>query len=477
MGAERHKTEVELVEVAASTPDPHDRAPVPTHRARWTVVVLLVVIAVLASSIVLDGLAERRHRESLAFLVASGVALADVGPGLGPRWRVEHPQPDEAWIDDGVLVTVAQVRGSQVVQGRDLETGAELWRSTFASRLGTSRCTGRLGDAGEPLGGDEGDEPMLVCALRANPRLLGTDEGGTDLHVRSARTGQVLAERRDDAALAGARIVGPDLLAVWADDGELEVRREDARTGAVRWRLALATHEPVLASVWIEVDAVAGLLLVGTPREVFAVDPAGFVVFSHNVPPPRQPMRLAVRPVGDELFAVWQRRGRAWLPADLRGADGRVVLAGVGSPRAIAADDGSLGELLLTRHPDGDIVWDLGTRTKLWLARGEVRAAVVVGGLVVLETDAGLEGVDPRRRAPLWRTTDAEQVLGITTTGEVVATVPGETLILVGIDPATGSELWRAVTRLREPVRATVVDGALLAVQPRALSLLAVPDG
>src|SRR5690554_901738 len=131
MGAERHKTEVELVEVAASTPDPHDRAPVPTHRARWTVVVLLVVIAVLASSIVLDGLAERRHRESLALLVSSGVALAGVGPGLEPRWRAEHPQPDEAWIDDGVLVTVAQVRGNQVVQGRDLETGAELWRSTF----------------------------------------------------------------------------------------------------------------------------------------------------------------------------------------------------------------------------------------------------------------------------------------------------------------------------------------------------------
>ena len=473
MGAAGRKAPVELVEVAASTPSPPSREPRPAHRVRWTVLALLLVAAMLAGGAVFDRVAERRHLESLATLASSGISLADVGPGVRPGWRVETSAPESAWVDDGVLVTVAHARGNQVVTGRDLGTGDELWRATFVSRLGSSRCTGQL--AAEVA--DAGTDPLLVCALRATPRLLGADEGGTSLHVRSVRTGELMAERADPAALAGAWLVGPDLLGAWSADGVLEVRREDAVSGEIRWRLELETHEPVLASAWVEVGSAAGLLLVGTPREVFAVDPDGHLVFSHSIAPPRQPMRLALRPVTGDLFAVWQRQGRAWLPADLRASDGSMVLAGVGKPQDITADDGSLGPVLLTRHPDGDIVWDLEHRTKLWRARGDVQRVVVVGGLIVLETESGLDGVVPGRRAAVWRAPDVEQIIGIGRVGEVVASLPGESLTLVGIDPTSGQELWRAATDLRSPVRTVVVGGNLLAIQPRATSLLAVPDG
>ena len=473
MGAARHKTEVELVEVAASTPPP--RGPeAPGRPARGLALTLLVVAVLLAIGGLVDSVVERRHREGLALLASSGVTLGEVDAQVAPRWRVATPVPELLWVDDDVLVTVAHVRGSQVVVGRDLVTGAERWRATFVSRLGTSRCTGQL-DLTRVR--PEGERQLLVCALRANPRLLGTHEAGTSLHVRSVRTGEVLAERHDDGALAGARLVGTDLLGVWAVDGTLEVRREDALTGSPVWRLPLPTHDPVLASAWVEVDAAGGLLLVGTAREVFAVDPAGTVVFSHAVAPPRQPMRLSVQPVGEDLFAVWQRRGRTWLPADLRAADGGVLIAGVGEPRRLVADDGSLGEVLLTRHPDGDILWDLGTRTKLWLARGEVRGAVVVDGIVVLEGEEGLEAVDPARRAPVWRVAGVEHVVGIARSGELVASLAGAQLVLVGLEPSTGRELWRAATGIDAPVRTAVVDGALFAVEPRAVSLLASREG
>ena len=88
---------------------------------------------------------------------------------------------------------------------------------------------------------------------------------------------------------------------------------------------------------------------------------------------------LAVRPVGEGLYAVWRTRVRE--PAGLIDADGGVLLAAIGTPRDLVADDGSLGTVLLARHPDGELLWDVVRRERLWRARGlEIEAGLVVGG-------------------------------------------------------------------------------------------------
>src|SRR5690606_41165746 len=94
MGAARHKTEVELVEVAASTPPP--RGPeAPGRPARGLALTLLVVAVLLAIGGLVDSVVERRHREGLALLASSDVTLGEVDAQVAPRGRVATPRSEE----------------------------------------------------------------------------------------------------------------------------------------------------------------------------------------------------------------------------------------------------------------------------------------------------------------------------------------------------------------------------------------------
>jgi len=468
MGAQVRKEAVELVEVEPSATSPLDPASDPSRPpvarpVAWLMALTLVLVAA-GGIAVLDHRTQQRRAAAAEHLLAAGTLLTDVGPGLSARWRVSARETEILAVADGVVVTATEAGGSQLVVGRSLATGGELWRSTFALQLGTSRCLA-------PERG--GQAPVVVCALRAHARVLGVDGGGTALHVRDLRSGELLAERFSPDALMGLRLVDGDLLGAWFRSGELEVRREDAVTGRERWRLALETHEAVRSPSTVGVDDAGGELFVATERDVFAVTEDGSLAFSSSAAPPHQPQRLALRPVGEGFYAVW--RTRSGLPADLIDSDGRVRLAAVGTPRELRADDGSLGTVVLTRHPDGDILWDVVRRTKLWVARGPVEAGVVVDGVVVLDTGTGLRTVDPRRGATLWQALDVTRLVGLS--GDVIGFVPGIDGAggeIVGFEPHSGREAWRAPTSLGADTRFNAVGGQLFALEPDAVTLLAV---
>jgi len=423
------------------------------------------VTSLMVAASTVDHRAQLRKAAGLERLLAAGTLLDDVGPGLAVRWRAESRETEILAVSEDSVVTVSEVRGSQLVVGRSLATGVERWRSTFALQLGSSRCHGPTDPEGSAL---------VVCALRARSRAIGAPESGTALHVRDLDTGVLLAERFSPDALVDARLVGKDLLGAWWRDGTLEVRREEAVSGHVHWRVQLETLEPIARVSEVAVDDVAGELIVGTERDVFAVTRDGTISSASSVSPPWQPQRLALRPVGDGYYALW--RASLGHPADLVEPDGRTLLAAVGTPRRLAADDGSLGTVLFALHPDGDILWDVPGRTKLWVARDEVGAGLVVDGVLVLETETGLRAADPARGSALWRAPRVSRLLGLA--GDVVG-LESESLAggsaFVGIDPHTGRESWRSPASVPASSRFVVVGGQLFAVGPDGVSLLASP--
>ncbi len=455
---------VRLVEVAAPArlpPGPNGppggAGPRGSSRTvRWLTALGALALAVSGIAVV-DHRNLTRRAAALEHLVAAGTYLADVGPDVTARWRVTTPAAQVLAVADGAVVTVTEIRGSQLVTARALGTGEELWRSTFALRLGSSRCLGpeRAGDA-----------PLVVCALRPHPRALGRDDGGTTFHVRHVRSGELLAERSEPGALLGMRLVDGDLLGAWLDGGRLEVRREDAVTGAVRWYLPLDTAAEVASPSAVGASAAGDELVVVTERDAFAVSDAGTLLFATATAPPRQPRRLALRPVGDGLYAVWRARERQ--PADLIDAVGGVRLAAIGTPRELVSDDGSLGTVVFTRHPDGDLLWDVPHRTKLWKADGEVNEGLVTDGVLVLASDAGLRVVDPRRGVTLWRAPAGTGLVGVA--GELVV---HEGDALVGREARTGREVWRSAVELEDGTRFATVGGQLFALEPHAVVLLA----
>ncbi|NLF05929.1 MAG: PQQ-like beta-propeller repeat protein [Actinomycetales bacterium] len=460
MGARTRKASVELVEVQGS----QSRGPsVAAHPSRWRAVLWpAVVVGVVLAVGALAVTAQRedaRRANAVAHLVAAGTYLADVDADVAVRWRVTSPRAEVLAVADGAVITLTELRGTQLLVARDLGTGAELWRSTFALNLGSSRCLGPEHAT---------DAPLVVCALRARPRVPGVDDAGTALHVRDVRTGELLAERRASGALLGMRLVDGDLLGAWLESGTLQVRREDATAGTPRWELTLETLEPVASASAVGAGVAGGELVVATLRDAFAVTEDGELAFTATTAPPRQPRQLALRPVGEDLYAVWRTRERE--PADLVDADGGGRLAAIGTPRVLVSDDGSLGTVVLTRHPDGDLLWDVARRAKLWRAHEEVAEALVTDGVLALAGESGVRVVDPRRGVTLWRSTRVTGLVGVA--GELVVREGSE---LVGVEARTGLEVWRASTDLAEGTRFAVVGGHLFALEPRSVTLLAAP--
>lgn len=458
MGAPSRMATVELLEVPASPPrGPEAPARGPRSRRRvpaWLLGVL--VLSLLGGAIGSTELRGRAARaEARERLVAAGTFLADVGPGVRVRWRETGPRAEVLAVADGVVVTISESHDAQLLVARSLEMGAELWRSTFALRLGSSRCLApeRSGEAA-----------VLVCALRARPRIPGRDEGGTSLHVRELGSGELLAERRAAEALVGARLVDGDLVGAWFSSGSLEVRREDAVTGERRWSVPLELLEELGSPSAAQAHGVAGQLVVATDREAFAVSEDGSVALERRIAPPRQARRSEVLPLAGGLFVVTGSRERAH--SELVDADGRVRLAAIGVPLPLLADDGSLGPVVLADHPDGDLLWQAERREKLWRGSTATEAGIVTGGVLAVESPLGVRVMDPRRRVPLWTDPEA-RLVGV---GRQLVTLSGGAL--VGTEAPTGLEIWREPVELAEGARLVVVGGELFALEPGSIAHL-----
>ncbi|MCP2263309.1 hypothetical protein ACFQHV_03330 [Promicromonospora thailandica] len=441
--------------------------------------VAALLAVVLGTGLAVEGVRDGARMERVRE-VPGGVV--DLSVPLEQTWEWRGDVGPEQTADDWPMTVVAVLGGSIVfpsdedVVALDPASGDLLWTVP----LGDNPICGPLG----AVHWGEVTARRLTCV--AGPPL-----------ARVARVieadGTVSAERTLDAAddarygsvrpgpdglLVRARRVGPpDAVDVSAarctDDGctgtvedgrDLTLRAEEVGTGEVRWTVTVPFRPTGadLCTGWYE-SSWSGGNQNRTYDSTIDAESFGGTVTDGLVQLQGCGVESAVTPDG-VVFGLDQDPG-TWGVTDLRGGgyavfegDGRTVLrdaAGdvVGETEGYltqaTADDGTAPEVLLTTteeersavEPDGTTLWtdDTAGVWQLFLAR--------VGRTAVVQTMAGLEGLDLRTGETLWETVDSEQVgFGVRafTDGRFVmlSDMFGGGPAMRVVDPVSGDVLW-----------------------------------
>lgn len=472
------RLDLEMLEDVA--PDP----PPPTRRLRRrTVVAGVTVLAVAAAGAVTAQVVSERREDARVATVGRlpGAAPALDGPPtvLWETTDVELYGGLEVLTRVGLLTGVKDAsEGPVQVRAVDPATGRAAWTVDVLDGTGRAQRPPGATAVDAPSGYCDGGPHATVVVCLVDDGLAARTRDGEPVDLPPSRArlvaldpldGTVTADLSaaagvadDPSATQGLTFVVLDdvvVLATEIEEGTTAVRAVTL-DGATAWERTV--HGPTrdtlgLSAVWRVGDALALV----TSTDVLVLDAAG-----------KQRYRV---PVGDRAVARWDEDTLALLPRDAFAAEGPATLLHADAPVEtthlpvpVALDDGSVPGLVLTR--DGPDLRAQGAAGDLWwtVRAGVDVSCLVLDGRVHAVANRRLVTLDARSGRELWRSqtvtalpvTDGRHLLGVAADPGPVRD-PG----LVALDPADGSEVWRAALP-SGAVTLRAHDGMLLAGDP-----------
>lgn len=447
--------DVELVDDDDAPTVPTDAAadPAAGRRSRRALVVGVTLVTVLvAGAVVGQAVVDRRERAGVAAVVGQmGAVDLLAGPPVA-RWETT----DDALAmmttrtSDGVLVGVQHTLSGPVeVAAVDVATGAQTWRvelidgSTRAAQ-DTPETYAWSGSCSEV----PGREHRVTCLVHDGTQS--TDENGEPVGAPPSvvrvvtldtRDGTVVQDLSDALEVTGevsSFVFTGDVVAVATRTGSERVTHVRAVTwdGASAWDLTIPEPGDGERSQTYLAE-LGDLVGVATPTELRLVDARGRTV--------------RTLPLDGGYVAGWGGDVLYVTASEFDGTttvvrpDGDVEVTGYVVPALV--DDGSVPGLTLTSDDGLLTAWD-GEGARLWSSELAAPASVIVlGGRVLLDAGRGLAALDARTGDELW-TNEVSGADPVTDGRHVYALVSapsrGQRSEVVALDPADGSEVWRA---------------------------------
>lgn len=331
--------------------------------------------------------------------------------GEGTEVLLAAPNPVGATNVAGTVVVLATPAGGAVVLGVDRESGSEQWRH-------------ELGDGAEPgcsvvddgttvgcwTGADDGTFTLSMIDTATGEVQQTVGLAAEPTYVLSDRAGTVVASVVDGALVADA--FGPDLAPVWSTSTEPGLVPATDSFGVMT---AASGRVGVFVSGASAVfDRTSGELLTTSGSSALLLLPGGLVRDVSMVDGTTTLTDLTGQVLASGVGGAWDVPGRLGL------LDERPAAVGIGDQ----AVDPETGEATWTL--DGD--------------PSQVRATVF-GTLVVVTdptTGAPLSAVDAATGEPVWTSTATS---GAVQEHDGVIVVEDEAEV-VGVDPADGAVLW-----------------------------------
>ncbi|MBD7918694.1 PQQ-binding-like beta-propeller repeat protein [Cellulomonas sp. Sa3CUA2] len=449
--------DVELVDDddAPTVPTDADADPAARRRSRRALVVGVALVTVLvAGAVVGQSVVDRRERAGVA-AVAGQMGAVDLldGPPAA-RWETTEDAftTMTTRTSDGVLVGVQHALSGPVeVAAVDAATGAQTWRvelidSSTRAAQDTPATYAWSGSCSEVPGRDH----RVACLVHDGTQS--TDENGepvgappsvvrvVTLDTRDGTVVQDLSDALDVTGAVSSFVFTGEVLAVATRGGTGSERVTHVRAvtwdGASAWDLTIpepGDDEPSQ----IYLAELGDLVGVATPTELRLVDARGRTV--------------RTLPLDGGYVAGWGGDVLYVMTSDVDGTttvvrpDGDVDVTGYVVPALV--DDGSVPGLTVTSDDGLLTAWD-GEGARLWSSELAPPASVIVlGGRVLLDAGRGLAALDARTGDELW-TNDVSGADPVTDGRHVYALVSapsrGQRSEMVALDPADGSEVWRA---------------------------------
>ncbi|MBO3095151.1 outer membrane protein assembly factor BamB family protein [Cellulomonas dongxiuzhuiae] len=411
-------------------------------------VTVLVVGAVVGQSVV-----DRRERAWVEAVVGQAGAVDLLAGPPVVRWEMTEDRfTVDARTSDGLLVGVQHTgQGPVEVAALDGATGVEAWRvelidgSTRAAQ-DTPAAFAWSGLCSE----DPGREHRVTCWVHDGTESVDEDGDPTGVPpsvVRvvtlDTRDGTVVRDLTDALDVTGSfssLVVTRDVVVVSTQHGTGSERVTDVRAvtwdGSPAWDLTVP--EPVddqMSQTYL--TDLGDLVAVVTATELRLLDAAGRTV--------------RTMPLDGGYITGWDTGALYVTPPESYGTttvvrpDGDVDVTGDIVPAFV--DDGSVPGLVLTSVDGSLTAWD-AEGTRQWSSPGIVPPVVfVLGGRVHLDAGLGLTALDARTGDELW-TSDVSSADPLTDGRHLYALVAapsrGQRSEMVALDPADGSEVWRA---------------------------------
>ncbi|WP_225753298.1 PQQ-binding-like beta-propeller repeat protein [Actinotalea sp. Marseille-Q4924] len=443
-------------------------------RRRWLTAAglgLLLAVAVLA-----DGIQDRGRAARLASL--EGV-LEPLDGSLREVWTQPGGWQHPAVHGPDLMVSLFPRGDAFRLVANDLVTGQQRWDVALPDvhTFGAVSCLA----LGPEVAAPTGPSTHVAC------RLAATASSATRLLVLDAHTGETVGERDLDDPFGTVTALGADVaLATVADDRRMEVRREDALTGRVRW--TTVSEHPLPGSVSrrllhppaLKVEH--GVVVVTGPTAI-ALSPTGELLGEW----PAEELESAAGPVevtvlADGRFVAGSTRADPDVPyGSVSGSDRRDGFAVDGPPLYLAVDDGSAPGTLLTAPGTGEIVaLDARTGETRWTAAATpLSGAVLLDHRLITTDGSDLIALDVSTGERLWTAAGGVRadhdltVDGLLTDGDVVI-VPTADIrgpMLTAVDVVDGELRWTAAGP-RDVVAYFEIGRRLIALQPELMTRL-----
>jgi hypothetical protein len=408
------------------------------HRV-LTVGVTIALVGAYASAVVAEDRNAAARREQLAVLDA---LLPPLDSAPHELWRLDLQASRYVAVTGGMIIGLTDQ--ADELFGVDTATGRTTWHTTLPGATLTT-------PGGDVCSSPVDDTSLLACAFSGTD---GTDGTGAGLVVLDVRDGHMIAQRQLDRTPVQLFTAGTDVVLVLPGGGAsgVQVRREDAATGSVRWTVGpggASTGRETVDSPTVGLEwSLRGGVLVGTGHLTVAVDlTTGEALDTWADLNPLYGSSADRLPDGG--WVTWVESGAT--DGAVRNADGTVRFSLEEAPPAPQVDDRSADEVLL--------------------------AAV----------GSTLHGVDVRTGTDRW-TTD-----GPCGTGEVALRLEGtitcidhglEATVVAQLDLTSGRELWRissppsdAAPVITDGHRLILVEGTDAQGGPRTASSRRLTDG
>lgn len=378
-------------------------------------------------------------------------------PAVG--WTAAGPWAPQAVLAGDTVVVYATGEEDRTVRGLDLVTGALRWRATLpVAPLGSPRrCL--------PVDPTPGVAAAVVCLTEPERSAVRPEPAAGPLVVLDALDGRVLDERVVTGLVAGAVVVGQDLVLPRTDDEGVVVERTDARTGTPVWRAQVLAAPVASPPQRIVLREGSGALLVAAGGSSHVLDAATGAAVRSVDRGNRPRDHVGLLRDGSVLVGAYGTGDSAlMIRTTVHEPGGRERFTTPGTVSEPRVSDRP-GERLyawstLPGSPFGGRVRAVSrvTGRELWRSPGPSAGVLLeLDGVAVLHGAGFAVGVDVRDGDALWRRhvslAPAEQLL---TDGERVLltrTEPGNGSVLEALRVADGSTAWevplpRGVTRV-----------------------------
>jgi len=424
-------TEVDLQDGGAAT-DPAPDRPSVLRRYRWWA--LGLVVALVATAVVVQQRGDARAADRLAVLAQVPGVLAPLDAHVAARWTLPADQASVVYGRPvaGVLLGGSSGADGFHLQGVDAASGRLLWRTPVDvpnDETLWSWCRPVTSSSGTPLAVCTAgpDAPAALIALSSRTVWTVDPTTGTVLTSRRVRGNSTILVTDDQLLMTSGTV-----------DGDWDVTSVDPSDGGARWSYRLPRGQRGTGQVQPQLlDAGSGRVLASMAGQASVLDRSGRALTTLSTDPGTWWVALrSGAQIGRGSSAGTGPRSVLLLP-DL------TTVAVSEQPVAVTIDDGSAPDVLLTRSEDGSalVARSVTTGGALWRAALEVRSTIVVQGSVYVGTSTGIVALDAGTGAVRWTRDLDRPVETLSTDGDDLVTVVPPTS-LAAYSRLDGAPAW-----------------------------------